>query len=110
MIEKELIFILVCAAVAIVGTFNTAFQLYKIVWLDATTRGLKHPRFWGVFALNSNNSSGLLLYLINRRKYPVINITQENREEIKSRKKKVGVGLVFLAVGSIGMFIFISLM
>lgn len=71
--------------------------------IDATARGLKHPKLWGFFAMNGNNSSGLLMYLIGRRKYPIINMSESNSREIEKRKKSAGIGLVFLAIGAIGM-------
>lgn len=101
---------LVCAAVVVTGAVNTAYQLYHIVKSDAEARGLKHPRFWGFLAMNGNNSSGLLYYLIGRRNYPVVNMTKACREEIETRKKRALIGLIFVMVGGIGMVIFISLM
>ncbi len=96
---KEGIFGIVFFSVMLVGAVNTVWQIYKIVGLDAESRGLKHPRLWGFFAANTNGSSGLILYLIGRRKYPVIRLSEETRREIESRKKRAGAGLVFLAVG-----------
>lgn len=107
---REMIFILISVAVILVGAVNTSFQLYKMVELDARARGLKHPKFWGIFAMNGNNSSGLLMYLIGRRNYPILNMTEENRKEIEKRKKKAGIGLIFIVIGAIGAVIFISLM
>lgn len=100
---KEGIFGIVFFAVLLVGAVNTVWQIYKIVGLDAESRGLKHPRLWGFFAANTNGSSGLVLYLIGRRKYPVIRVSEETRREIESRKKRAGIGLVFLAVGMMGI-------
>lgn len=93
----------ISGAIALVGAIDVAFQIYHIAVIDATARGLKHPRFWGFFAINGNNSSGLLMYLIGRRKYPVLNMTESNSREMEKRKKAAGVGLVFLAVGVIGL-------
>ena len=58
-------------AIALVGAICTAWQIYQMTVSDAKARGLKHPKFWGFWAMNGNNSSGLILYLIGRRKYPV---------------------------------------
>lgn len=102
---KEGIFGIVFFAVLLVGAVNTVWQIYKIVGLDAESRGLKHPRLLGFFAANTNGSSGLILYLIGRRKYPVIRLSEETRREIESRKKSAGAGLVFLAVGMMGIVI-----
>lgn len=73
--------------------------------LDAKARGLKHPKFWGFWAMNGNNSSGLILYLIGRRNYPVQNMSIEDQEKIETRKKAAGAALVFLALGAIGFVI-----
>lgn len=102
---KEGIFGIVFFSVMLVGAVNTVWQIYKIVGLDAESRGLKYPRLWGFFAANTNGSSGLILYLIGRRKYPVIRLSEETRREIESRKKRAGAGLVFLAVGMMGIVI-----
>ena len=51
-------------AIALVGAICTAWQIYQMTVSDAKARGLKHPKFWGFWAMNGNNSSGLILYLI----------------------------------------------
>lgn len=99
----------VCVAVMIVGGIHLVFQVYKMVEMDATSRGLKHPKFWGFFAMNGNNSAGLLMYLIGRRRYPVLEMTEEMKKEIEKRKKRAGVGVIFLAVGAIGSVIFLMM-
>lgn len=55
--------------------------------------------------MNGNNSSGLILYLIGRRKYPVQNMSIEDQEKIETRKKAVGAALVFMTLGAIGFVI-----
>lgn len=99
----------ICMAVMIVGGVHLVFQVYKMVEMDAVSRGLKHPKFWGFFAMNGNNSAGLLMYLIGRRRYPILEMTEEMKKEIEKRKKRAGVGLIFLAVGAIGFVIGIML-
>ena len=77
----NIVLAVICSAVALVGAFCVVFQIYQMTVIDATARGLKHPKFWGVFAMNGNNSSGLLMYLIGRRKYPIINMSENNAKE-----------------------------
>lgn len=101
--DFNMILSVACGAVALVGAVDIVFQIYHMTVIDATARGLKHPKLWGIFAMNGNNSSGLLMYLIGRRKYPIINMSENHSREIEKRKKAAGVGLVFLAVGAIGM-------
>lgn len=103
-----MILAVISCAVLIVGAFNTVYQIYHITVIDATARDLKHPKLWGLFAMNGNNSSGLLLYLIARKKYPLINLSTVNYAEIERRKKAAGIGLIFMAVGAIGFIISIT--
>ncbi len=91
----SIVLAVICGAVALVGAFCVVFQIYQMTVIDATARGLKHPKFWGVFTMNGNNSSGLLMYLIGRRKYPIINMSENDAKELEKRKKSAGVGLVF---------------
>lgn len=92
----------------LLGMFTLMYQLYNLVYLDALSRGLKHPELWGILSLSGNNGNGgLLLYLIGRRKYP-INMDEADKLIFQSRKKKAGLSLCFLAFGAIGL-IFIAL-
>lgn len=79
------------------------YQIYKIVEIDARSRGLKQPKFWGIFAGNQSKGSGLILYLIGRRKY-ISNITESDFEIIEKRKKKASLSLGILIVFGIVIF------
>lgn len=89
------------AAALIVGSFSCVYQLYRLVQVDAECRGLKHPKLWGLFAVTGNGQSGLIVYLIGRRKYPILSMSEGQRELIGRRKKRFGAGLLFLAAGAI---------
>lgn len=84
----NIVLAVICGAVALVGTFCVVFQIYHMTVIDATARGLKHPKFWGVFTMSGNNSSSLLMYLIGRRKYPIVNMSESNSKELEKRKKQ----------------------
>ena len=88
------------AAAVIVGSFFSMHQLCRLVQVDAECRGLKHPRRWGVFAI-LGNSFGLLLYLVGRRKYPVLSMSEEQQQFMNRCKKRIGVSFIFLALGAI---------
>lgn len=94
-------FAAVGAAGVIVGSFFCVYQLYKLVQVDAECRGLKHPKLWGLFSVTGNGQSGLILYLIGRRKYPVLSMSEGQRDDMARRKKRFGVGLAFLALGAV---------
>ena len=89
------------AAAVIVGSVFTAYQLYRLVGVDAETRGLKHPKLWGAFSLSGNGGSGLLLYLIGRRRYPVVSESAEQRALKGRYQKRLGVSLTFQAAGAV---------
>lgn len=84
---KESVLIIIGAAILLVGSICFAYRLYEIVQIDARSRGFKHPKTWGLFSISSNNGSGLLLYLIKRRKYPIIELSKEDMERIEKSKK-----------------------
>lgn len=102
MLEWKIVLAVIFGAVAVVGGAETVYQIYKVTVLDAAARGLEHPKLWGLLAANGNNSSGLLLYLIQRRKYPLKAIDGEQLQLMEKRKKSAGIGLAFMAVGAIG--------
>lgn len=98
-----IIFMIFSIGIILVGAITLNYQVYKLVTLDAESRGLKHPKFWGFFSLSrSNGSGGLLLYLIGRKKYPS-NMSDDVKDILSSRKKRAGVSLCFIAVGTIGL-------
>ncbi len=103
MINKYTILAAICGAVTLVGAAECTWQFYHMVTADAKARGLAHPKFWGLFAISANNSSGLIMYLIGRRKYPLLDMSDSTKNEMDRRKKAVGAGLFFLAAGSIGL-------
>ena len=107
--EIKSVLAVIFIAVAIVGTIETVYQIYQLTVIDATIRGLKHPKLWGLLASNGNNSSGLLLYLIGRRNYPIHSIDHKQLVLMDKRKKAAGIGLVFLVIGTIGLILCIGL-
>ena len=89
------------AAVLIVGGIFSIYQLFQLVNADAVCRGLQHPKLWGFLSVSGNNQGGLILYLIARRKHPIISVTDEQKTHMESCKRKIGVGLIFLVIGTI---------
>lgn len=96
--------------IMLLGVFGLSYQVYRLTVLDAQCRGLKHPKFWGIFSISGNSGSGgLLLYLIGRRKYPST-MTEAEQCELASRKRKAGVCLIFATIGAILMIMSIASM
>lgn len=96
-------YLIVLVFISLLGASTLAYQVFKMTELDAKSRGFKHPKAWGFFALGGNNSSGLLLYLIGRKKY-LSHMSDPDKQIIESRKKKAGVSLIFFALSTIVMF------
>lgn len=95
-----IVIMIVMVFVVLLGAFSLAYQVYRLTELDAQCRGFKHPKFWGLFSIGGNNSSGLFLYLIGRKKYP-IHLSESDQAVMTSRKHKAGISLCFIAVGAI---------
>lgn len=95
------IFMAIFIAIYLVGAVSMVYQLYKITIIDAKARGLKHPKLMGLLTTSGQSSEGLILYLL-RRKYPIKNITDSEKEEISKRKRIILVGIIFMVIGAIG--------
>lgn len=78
--------LVICCVLVSLGF--SVYEVYKMVELDALGKGLKRPKFWGMFALGGSNSSGLLLYLIGSRKY-VSKLSVKDQVVMTARKRKV---------------------
>ncbi len=94
------VIMIVMVFVVLLGAFSLTYQVYRLTELDARCRGLSHPKFWGFFSISGGNSSGLFLYLIGRKKYP-IELGESDRAAMASLKKRAGISLCFIAVGAI---------
>ena len=88
--ERNMVLAVIFSAAAVVGAIETVYQVYQLTVIDAAARGLKHPKLWGLLAANGNNSSGLLLYLIGRRNYPVNSMDSRQVVVMEKRKKTAG--------------------
>ena len=83
---------------------NMVYHIYKMTELDARSRGLKHPKLWGLFVSGGQNGEGILLYLIGRRKYPS-SMTEEQKSEMERYKKNIGISLIVLVIIAIAFVI-----
>ena len=92
------IFMAIFIAIYLVGAVSMVYQLY----IDAKARGLKHPKLMGLLTTSGQSSEGLIIYLLKRRKYPIKNITDLEKEEISKRKRIILVGIIFMVIGAIG--------
>ncbi|MDD3338141.1 MAG: hypothetical protein PHS82_04715 [Lachnospiraceae bacterium] len=97
-------------AIFIVGAGDIYYQLYKMVVIDAKARGLKHPTIWGLFSISGRGTTGFLMYIIGRRNHPIVNMSENDKQEIARQKKAAGIGVIFMGVGALGIVLSIYFM
>ncbi|MBZ2116923.1 hypothetical protein [Streptococcus gordonii] len=95
----------VCALIGLLVVTNGLFvyQLFKLIELDASVRGMKHPKFWAFLTAGSQRGEGLILYLLKRNK-AVFSMTTEEKEELEARKKRLLYLLVLILIFAIFLF------
>lgn len=92
---------LICLLVVTNGMF--VYQLFKLVELDASIRGMRHPKFWGLLTAGGQRGEGLLLYLLTRDK-AIYSMEIEEREELENRKKRLLYLLILNIIFAIFLF------
>ncbi|WP_148881607.1 hypothetical protein [Streptococcus sp. Marseille-P7376] len=75
------------------------YQLFKLVELDASIRGMKYPKFWAFLTTGGQRGEDLILYLLKRNK-AIFSMTAEEKEELETRKYRLlyllGLILIFV--------------
>lgn len=92
---------LICLLVVTNGMF--VYQLFKLVELDASIRGMRHPKFWGLLTAGGQRGEGLLLYLLTRNK-AIYSMEIEEQEELENRKKRLLYLLILNIIFAIFLF------
>ena len=92
---------LICLLVVTNGMF--VYQLFKSVELDASIRGMRHPKFWGLLTAGGQRGEGLLLYLLTRDK-AIYSMEIEEQEELGNRKKRLLYLLILNIIFAIFLF------
>ena len=92
---------LICLLIVTNGMF--VYQLFKLVELDASIRGMRHPKFWGLLTAGGQRGEGLLLYLLMRNK-AIYSMEIEEQEELGNRKKRLLYLLILNIIFAIFLF------
>lgn len=75
------------------------YQLYHLVLLDATSRGIQHPKFWSLLASGSQGG-GVLLYLFKRKSYAKTMNTKDRQTVERIRRRILFLLMMdFIAIG-----------
>ncbi len=99
-------YVAVFLPVFLVGLISAVCALTKLLYLDALSREIKHPKLWTAIGVGSNNGSGLLLYFIHRKNYPIKKeLSELDKNKYLEYKKTIYVGLAFMVIGAIGIVI-----
>ena len=77
--------------------------LTVLVELDASIRGMRHPKFWGLLTAGGQRGEGLLLYLLTRNK-AIYSMEIEEQEELENRKKRLLYLLILNIIFAIFLF------
>ncbi|MGF3113886.1 hypothetical protein ACQV2R_00655 [Facklamia sp. P12937] len=101
----KIFIIVIVATIALASGSLLAYFIYKMTIIDAKARGLKHPKFWGIFNIAGNNSSNILLYLIGRRKFPKDKLTSYDQLLMKQYKRETSISLICHLCGTIILLI-----
>lgn len=102
--------LLIGFSILFVGIFFAWYQLYKIVSCDTKHRGLPHPKAIGFILSGGQRGEGLLIYLITRKKYCIVDKSEDLVIQISRYKKLAGIGIVFMMIGAILSVLGISLL
>ena len=78
----------------IIFTVGLAYNLYNMIKIDAESRGFKHKKLISLLSVTAQNGSGLLLYLLARKKYDS-QMTALQRKEFEHYKK---LSLIFFVI------------
>ena len=92
---------LICLLVVTNGMF--VYQLFKLIELDASIRGMRHPKFWGLLTAGGQRGEGLLLYLLMRNK-AIYSMEIEEQEGLENRKKRLLYLLILNIIFAIFLF------
>ncbi|WP_455332042.1 hypothetical protein [Facklamia hominis] len=105
MMNNYQVIMVVSGAVFLMGALLLNYNLYQLVAIDARARGMKHPRLWGALSLSDGHGTGLVTYLLFRRKYARRALTQQESLEFSLYKKKAQLSLIIFLVGAVPLIV-----
>lgn len=96
--------LLIGAILIVMSSIFLMQQVYRLILLDAASRGVPKPKVWAVFSAAGGRGEGLLLYFFKRKKYLG---TMTAQERIQAEKLKLRI--LLLMVMTLLAFIFIAI-
>lgn len=95
-------------SIIIISSLALVINIYRLVYIDAISRGLKKPRFWAILSVSGQSGEGLIFYLFKRRKYES-NISKDNIDKMEKIKNRIKYIICFDFIGFIILVINIIL-
>lgn len=79
--ERNMVLAVIFSAAAVVGAIETVYQVYQLTVIDAAVRGLKHPKLWGLLAVNGLGE--------DREKQLLVNLEESGRKRVDCEIGKI---------------------
>ncbi|MBP2097434.1 hypothetical protein [Enterococcus rivorum] len=97
---------LICGSTIVICSFFLVYYTYQLVLLDATNRGISHPKFWSAIASSSQNGSGFILYLFKRRNSSSL-LSNSTKQKFLTLKRKI---YCFMAIDLVAFLAFAAVL
>lgn len=101
--NAKIVFLAVCAIVYLIGMVLTVVHVYRFTVTDAKSRGMENPKAMGFLATTGQRGSGMLLYLLKRKKYPVQSSSAEEKKLLRKCKVRTGIGVAVMVISVLGV-------
>lgn len=104
------VLLLICGAIILAAAILMMLQMYRLVLLDAKSRGIQHPKFWAILSAGSQNGGGLIFYLLKRENYLSRMSTEERQKADHLLNSVIGCFLISMigALAFVACIIFIK--
>ena len=99
----KIVFLAVCAIVYLIGMVLTVVHVYRFTVTDARSRGMENPKAMGILAASGQRGGGMLLYLLKRKKYPVISISAEEKKLLRQCKVRTVICVAVMVMSVAGV-------
>lgn len=90
--DTKLIILLVLSVLPMI---SLRYNLYKVINIDAKSRGIERPKLWSFVGIAGGRGEGLILYFLKRKNYEK-HISDEDFTLSEMYKRRAIISLVFL--------------
>ena len=110
MMNTKIVFLTMCAIAYLIGIVLTVVHVYRFTVTDAKSRGMENSKAMGLLATSGQRGSGMLLYLLKRKKYPVISISAQDKKLLSQCKVRTGIGVAVMVMSIAGFIAGLNLL